>query len=142
MLVAHPLGTDSGLVNHVRLADHTINLGFQFVTHAVLIEIRQDVWPHLQFWRRDEENPDPIKLGQQVGERPRCTPPVQLANDGDTQANQRSLSINRVEIQKRLRGMLSAVSIPGVDDWNGGNLGCALRPSRLGMAYDDYVGII
>ena len=81
----------------------------------MLIEIRQDVRFHLQLRRADKEHLYPVKLGQQIRQRSRRTPLIQLANNGYAKAIQRTLPVNSVQVEQGLGRMLPAIAIPRID---------------------------
>ena len=83
----------------------------EFVTHAVSLEILQDVGLHLQLRRADKENLDSLELRQQIGQRAGGASAIELADEGDAEAVERALAINRVQVEQGLRGMLPAVAI-------------------------------
>ena len=139
--VPHALGPDARLVDDVHFANHAIDVGLQLVLHAVFVEIVEDVGLHLQFGRADEEDLHALELRQQVGQRPRRAALVEFADDGDAQSVERTFAIDRVQIEQRLRGMLAAIAISGIDDRYGRDLRRPPRPAFFVMADHDHVAV-
>src|SRR5579862_4963535 len=124
--VREAFGMYAGLVNDVDFANHPLKVGFEFVANAVLFEIVEDVELHLQFVRADEEDFHALEFGEQVGERAGSASFIQFADDGNAEAIDGTLAIDRVKIEQGLGGMLAAVAVSRIDDRDTGNLASAL----------------
>ena len=139
--VLKAFGTDSRLVDDIHFANHPLDVGFEFVADAMLIEIVEDVGLHLQFVRADEKDLHALEFGQQICERTSGASFIQFADDGDTQPVERALAVNRVQIEQSLGGMLPAIAVSRIDDGDGGNLGGALGAAVGRMANHDHIAV-
>src|SRR5208337_5354294 len=137
----HALRPDAGLIHHIHFSDDPVNVRLKFVTHSMPVEILEDVGLHLQFGRTDKTNLYPFELCQEIGERTRCASFVKLSDHGDAQAIERTLAIDGVQIEQRLRGMLPAVTISGIDDRHGRNLRRTPGAAFLVVPDYDYIRI-
>src|SRR5208282_734446 len=96
---------------------------------------------HLELGWADKEHLHPFKLRQQVGQRSCGASFVEFTDDGHAEAVQRTLTVNSVEIEQGLRGMLATVAISGIDHRDGRNFRGAARAVIFGMTDYDHVGI-
>src|SRR3954451_24337265 len=60
--ISNALRTDTRLVNHVHFADYTIDVRFQFIASSMVIQIIQDIGFHLELWRTNKENLNPLEF--------------------------------------------------------------------------------
>ena len=136
--VAEAFGPDARLVDDVHVAHHTVQVRDLLVLHAVFVQVGKNVGLHLGFRRTDKHHPDAFELGEKICQRVRGAALIELADECNTQAVQRAFAINGVEIQQRLRGMLSAFTVSSVDHWNGRNERCPFCTAFLVVPdYDD-----
>ena len=96
--------------------------------------------PHLR--RADEVDLHPLELAQEVRQRTGGSPAIEFADDGDGQAVQgAALAVDRVEIEQRLRRMLAAAAVAGVDDGDLRHPGRPAGAALLRVPQHDDVGV-
>jgi hypothetical protein len=88
----------------------------------VAVEIFENAGAHLQFGGADKNQFQAIESCREVGEGADGAPAIEFADEGDAQAVQGAFTIDGVEIQERLRGVLATLAVSGIDHGHAG--GC------------------
>src|SRR5580693_9697440 len=105
------------------------------------IQILQDVALHLLLGRADKIDLHALKLCQQVGQGTRGTSSIEFADKRNAQTIERTLAIDGVQVEQRLRRVLPTISVARIDDRHRRYLGCAGRSAGLMMTNNNYVGV-
>src|SRR5664279_6623402 len=105
------------------------------------VEVLQDIGLQLQLGRAYEEDLHPFKFRQQVSQGTHGAAAIEFPDEGHAQSIERTLAVNRIQIEQGLGGMLAACAVPRIDDRNRRDLGRAARPARLMMTNHDNVAV-
>ena len=138
-------------VDGIRIIQHIFKaLGFNIIGHIVSFEKTAHIFFHLKGGRRSVDNFHPLKIPQEIAERPHGPPPFQVPAHENGFSVEAALVFEGLlqgeNVQERLGGMLVA-SRSSVDDRNrpvgvgveepGGALGHVLSF----VPHDDQVGV-
>src|SRR5215471_12350505 len=90
------------------------------VVHVVTVELFENVGAHLQFGGADKNQFPAIESCQEVGAGADGAPVSEFADEGDAPAVQGAFTMDDVEIQERLPGVLAILAVSGIDNGHAG----------------------